>query len=148
MTRKAVEALIGVNEVLGGALILAAQASAVRHGLAALPTRYFYLSILVAGMSMWAGWLLIRRKRLGRQLSIVLQALQVFGVASRMFSWRFELGLKVTVEMTASSVMTHWGFGGLYGVWPWPGAPENTLVFNPLALIALLYLVRQSRQVS
>lgn len=148
MRRKAVEALIGVNQVLGGVLILTGQLSAVRHGLIALPTLYFYLGMGVAGVSMWVGWLLIRGQRLGRQLSIVLQALQVFGVASRMFSWRFELGLKATVELTSSSVITHWGFGGLFGAWPWPGAAELTFVFNPLALIAMLYLVRQSRQVS
>ena len=53
--------------------------------------------------------------------------------------------MKVTVDFTSSTVMTHWGFGGLYGIWPWPGAPELTVVFNPLALIAMLYLVRQSQ---
>jgi hypothetical protein len=143
VTRKPVETLIGLNQALGGVLILTAQASAVRHGLIALPTLSFYLGVCVAGVSVWAGWLLIRGERLGRRLSIVLQALQVFGVASRMFSWRFELGLKATVEVTSSSVMAHWGFGGLYGLWPWPGAPEPTFVFNPLALIAMLYLVRQ-----
>ena len=65
---------------------------------------------------MWAGWLLIRGQRLGRQLSVVFQALQVFGVASQTYSWRFELGLKVTVDLTSSTVMTHWGFGGLHGI--------------------------------
>jgi hypothetical protein len=145
VTRKAVETLIGVNEVVGGVLILTAQASAVRHGLVALPTLYTYLAIGVAGMSVWAGWLLIRGQRLGRQLSVVFQALQVFGVASQTYSWRFELGLKVTVDLTSSTVMTHWGFGGLYGIQPWTGAPDLTFILNPLALIAMLYLVRPRR---
>lgn len=148
MTGKAVETFIGVNEVFGGVLILAAQASAVRHGLVALPTLYTYLAIGAAGISVWAGWLLIRRERLGHQLSVVLQALQIFGVASQTFSWRFELGLKVTVDWTSSAVMTHWGSGGLYGIQPWTGAPELTFILNPLALIAMLYLVRRSRQAS
>ncbi len=148
MRRKAVETLIGVNEAFGAVLILVAQASAIRHGLVALPTLYLWLAIGVAGVSVWAGSLLIRGKRLGRQLSILLQALQVFGVASRTFSWRFELGVKVTVDLTSSTVMTHWGFGGLFGVWPSAGAPKLTFILNPVALIAMLYLVRQSQQVS
>ena len=48
MTRKAVETLIGVNEVFGGVLILAAQASAGRQGLVAFAELYTYLAPVAA----------------------------------------------------------------------------------------------------
>jgi len=136
--------LIGANQVFGALLI--AQAHLFTPGVREPSLIFMLLALIVASLSGFAGLSLIRGNSMGRALSLVLQAVQVVGAASPSFSLRLELGVKVTAEVSSRGMMTHWGFAGLYGIWPIGGAQELTVFFNAVAIVAFVYLWRTRPQ--
>ena len=132
--------LIGANQVFGALLIT--QAHLFTPGVREPSPIFMALALAVAALSGFAGLSLIRDVPVGRTLSLILQVVQIVGVATPSSSWRLELGVKVTAEVTANGLMTHWGFAGLYGIWPTAGAQQVTVIFNALALVAFVYLWR------
>jgi hypothetical protein len=137
--------LIGANQVFGALLVT--QAHLFTPGVREPSLAFMMAALSVAALSGAAGLSLIRGQPLGLALSVWLQALQVVGIATPAFSWRLELGVKVTAEVNSSAFATHFGFSGLYAIWPMGTATQLTVTLNALALVAFVYLYRMRRQI-
>src|SRR5688500_10662770 len=122
MIRYGPHRLIGLNEMVGAGLIVMALGVSMVQQPGRLPLAYVAVAMLVAGVSGYAGYQLMRLTQRGLVLSLWLQGLQILNAAGPAFDARLELGVKATLEVTRTGVMTRWGFGGMYGFWPWAGA--------------------------
>lgn len=143
--KRSPEYLIAANQVFGAVLLTDAYTLALARG-ASLPMFLVLGAFTVAALGGVAGLLLWRRHSNGLTLSLFAQGVQIFGVAGTAFDLRVKLGVNVTVEVSQSALMTHWGFNGFYDVGPWGGMPQFTVTFNALALISFIYLLRLRRR--
>lgn len=134
--------LIATNQLVGAALVLLTEFSSHEQFPGRLPIAYILSALWTAGVSAYAGFELFRDSHRGFTMSLWVQGLQILNFAGPSFDVRLELGIKATVEITTSVFMTHWGYGGLFGFWPWSGAPQFTVVVNGLALLAFAWLWR------
>ena len=115
------------------------------HG-AFVPLVLLFGALATATLSGAAGLLLWRRRRFGLILSLLVQGLQIIGVATPAFDWRLKLGVNVTIEVSSIGLMTRWALNGLYDIGPWSSMPQRTVTFNALALVAFVYLLRLGRR--
>ncbi|SRR6266849_9450320 len=116
--------LLAVNQVFGAVLLTDAYSLALARG-ASLPILLVLGAFSVAALGGAGGLLLWRRHPNGLTLSLFAQGVQIFGVAGTAFDWRVKLGVNVTVELSRSALMTHWGFNGFYDIGPWGGMPGD-----------------------
>ena len=130
-----VGAIIGAGVFLDAIRQLTGVASADR-------IRFAVIVLAVCGCSVFCGWLLLRNSKAGRDLSVLLQAVQVLGIGANGVDFQVILGPAVTLGVVpgqwvglkaALTPQLHW-----FGVRP-AGAPAIIQV-NLLALIWAIYL--------
>ena len=141
------EQLIAWSEMLGGAigLVVLLPIAAYEH-VVPLSAIYYVSSALGFVLSIVAGWRLFRRQVGGRELSLVVQVLQVLQVTALGWSIQYAAGLQVLVKIERGMFMVSPGanagmwFGPTYSPLPW------MVAVNLFALWASVHLVRALRR--
>src|SRR5260370_31431272 len=100
------EYLIAANQVFGAILLTDAFLASLTRG-TPLPVLLVVAALAAATISGVAGVLMWRRRTVGLPLSLIVQGLQILGVAAPNFDWRLKLGVNVTIEVSRSGFMTH-----------------------------------------
>jgi hypothetical protein len=136
--------LVAWSELLGGTagLLILLPVAAIQR-VAALTPIYFLGAGFGFLFAMIAGWRLLRDKQFGRELSLVVQLLQVVQIVANGWMFKYVTGLQLVLEIDSRGV----GFSPGVNATAWLGptlAPSASIVgINFFALWATIYLARQ-----
>ena len=131
-----VRRVVGGSEVLGGTLLMANVLWQIRRG-ATAPDWLIVLAVLAGAASTAGGVLLWRERCLGRQISLIVQALQILRVQTSRFGYVFVAGVQLNVTVP---LRLQFGFFGTLSL-RWHAASPFMVGVNLFSLAATMALL-------
>jgi hypothetical protein len=136
--------LVAWSELLGGiaGLLILLPIAAIQRGGALTPIYYIGAGFGFL-LAMIAGWRLLRGKQFGRELSVVLQILQVVQIIANGWMFKYVTGLQLLLKIGPSGVEFSPGVNAAVWLGPTLAPAPSSIGINLFALWATIYLARQ-----
>src|SRR5258708_42503 len=136
--------LVAWSELLGGifGLLILLPVAAIQRGNVLTPIYYIGAGFGFL-LAMIAGWRLLRGKPFGRELSVVVQILQVVQIIANGWMFKYVTGLQLVVKIGRSTVEFSPGVNASVWLGPTLAPAASSIGINLFALWATIYLGRQ-----
>jgi hypothetical protein len=133
---------VGISEIFFGFLGLIFLLPTWANNPINLSMWYFIFTGIALFLSLLAGFLLIRKNKLGLYLSIIVQGVQIVQIGWNNSIYKYEAGLQLLISLTSQQFGIKPGFN--VGAWfgTFPASIQPYLAINIVALIFFIYLLK------